>query len=115
MYHKKYYEINPNMESITNQSNSFYYPPMIPISDYLDVEYDYDDISIDDSFYKVNDKLVDVHKLLDYTLLSDESCMNIMFLFSKLPVDDKRKDNIVQFIKSEGIVPNLRKKGNNIQ
>ena len=100
MYHKKYYEISPNMESITNQSNSFYYPPMIPISDYLDVEYDYDDISIDDSFYKVNDKLVDVHKLLD---------------FSKLPVDDKRKDNIVQFIKSEGIVPNLKKKGNNIQ
>lgn len=89
----KYYEVAPNIEVISNQSHSFYFPPMVAISTLLDIK------------YKSNSQeLINRQEVLDYTLIGDEDCINLQMLFSEHPKNNAT-DNIVQFLRSEGIFP----------
>ena len=97
----KYYEISPNLETVSNQSHSFYFPPMLPVSTIFDIEYQYDKNDYNYSKYD------NYQKLLDYTMISDEDCINLQMLFSAKPT--KNNNNIVQFLKSEGIFPSNNK------
>ena len=111
MYKFKYYEASPNVEMVANQSHSFFFPPMVSVSDSLTQSYSYEENDgLDPHLYFKNiDKdekgtLIDVNELLDYTMLSDEECISIQMLFSELPND--KEYNLVQHIKTKGIYPN---------
>ena len=112
MYEKKYYEVSPNVELVANQSHSFFYPVSVSVSNHFLQNYNYDiseedEINIKDYIKELNkeiDRDVDIHNLLDYTMLFDESLINLQLLFSTIP--NKEKYNIVQHLKSRGIHPN---------
>ena len=95
----RYYEISPNIEIVSNQSNTFYFSPMISMSNLLDIEYRNSKNHIYSPY-----NIKNYHKVLDYMCISDEECMNLRFLFAEPPTDNN--NNIVQFIRSEGIFPN---------
>ena len=78
---------------------------MIPVSNLFDVEYIYNK---DDPYREYGD----YEKLLDYTLFSDEDCINLQMLFSEHPT--KENNNIVQVLKSEGIFPSENRYVDNI-
>lgn len=113
MYKKKYYEVIPNIELVTNQSQSFFYPVSTSISNSLLQSYNYDvdkddDIDINSGLNFKSEELnevVDIHELLDYASLYDECLINIQMLFSKKPTNKEEDNNIVQYIRSRGILP----------
>ena len=91
----KFYEISPNIEIVSNQSNTFYFSPMISMSNLLDIEYHNNSNKI---------AIKEIHKMMDYTCISDEECMNLRFLFSE-PTNNNTNNNMIQFIRSEGFFP----------
>ena len=115
MYKKKYYEASPNREIVANQSHSFFFPPTVPVSNHLSRSYDYSkdyltefDLDIHDYYPNIdrdnNGDPIDIHSLLDYTILNDENCISLQMLFSALPTDDNY--NLVQHLKMRGVAPN---------
>lgn len=115
MYKSKYYECSPNVEVVSNQSFSFFFPPFLSVSNRLLQTYDYDEsriekdktdhINIYDYFTSIDkDKdgnQVDIHELLDLTMLTDENIINLQLLFSEVP--NKDNYNIVQQLRTRGI------------
>lgn len=100
----RYYEISPNIEIVSNQSNTFYFSPMISMSNLLDIEYKNSKNFIYNHF-----NIKNFHQALDYMCISDEECINLRFLFAEPPNNNNNNNNdnnIVQFIRSEGIFPN---------
>lgn len=109
-----YIEFAPNLETISNQSHSFFFPPMIAVDKCLDIKYNYEGLKelfdikepkVDDITSLYYKKSEDIHALLDYTMLSDEWITNIIMLFGELPTEETNDNNLIKFMRTEGIEP----------
>ena len=99
-----YIEFAPNLETVSNQSHTFFFPPMLTMDNQFDVHYDYKNIK---NLLKENKSYInDIHKNLDYTMIADEWVINLLMLFSTKPnKDNPKSNNVVKFMRTEGIEP----------
>lgn len=115
MYKKRYYDATPNREIIANQAHSFFFPITATVSNHLTRTYDYSEEDLGESDYKVHNhfpdidkdskgEMIDIHSILDYTMLNDENCINLQMLFSEPPTKDNY--NVVQQMRLRGVFPN---------
>ena len=96
----------PNKEVISNGSHTMFFPAQVQVSNSFKVNYNID--SKDDYFrdflHSIGPDLIepnmediysnnkDIHKILDYTCISEESVINMLMLFSSTPKDSR--DNV---------------------
>lgn len=107
------YEMAPNKEVISNGSHTLFFPVDVQTSSIICIDYDiYDNTKYDSEFKEIlgmsdiHDVLYvdrkNIHKMLDYTCISDEALMNMMFLFSGIPTD-KTDNTILNSMRRIGI------------
>jgi hypothetical protein len=103
---ERIYEMAPNKEVISNGSHTMFFPAQVQVSNSFKVNYKIDskDDYYRDFLHSIGPDLIepnmedtysnnkDIHKILDYTCISEESVINMLMLFSSTPKDSR--DNV---------------------
>ena len=108
----------PNKEVISNGSHTMYFPVQVQVSNTFRINY-----NINDSNSECNEEFLDVvnrellesgmieaynhnrdiHKILDYTCISEEAIINMILLFSTTPKDTSDSNIILNLMRRIGI------------
>ena len=108
----------PNKEVISNGSHTMYFPAQVQVSNTFRINYNINDSNsecseefldvvsgelLESEMIEAYNHNRDIHKILDYTCISEEAVINMILLFSSTPKDTSNSNTILNLMRRIGI------------